>query len=110
MPIAASRRRRAIEVGKLLQDHGIGHFEEPCPYWELAQTKEVSEALDIDVTGGEQDCDLALWRAHHRDARRRCRPAGCLLSRRHRRTLQVAEMAAEAGLPVTPHCRQSRPW
>ena len=41
----------------------MSHFEEPVPYWELEQTKQVSEALDIAVTGGEQDCDLSIWRA-----------------------------------------------
>lgn len=25
--------RRAIEVGHMLQDNGISHYEEPCPYW-----------------------------------------------------------------------------
>ncbi|NNE21584.1 MAG: mandelate racemase/muconate lactonizing enzyme family protein, partial [Rhizobiales bacterium] len=25
---------RAIEVGRMLEDNGISHFEEPCPYWE----------------------------------------------------------------------------
>src|SRR4051794_12833564 len=30
--------RRAIEVGQLLQEHGVSHYEEPCPYWELEQT------------------------------------------------------------------------
>ena len=54
--------KRAIEVGRLLEDNGISHFEEPCPYWELEQTKEVRDALDIDVTGGEQDCWLPVWR------------------------------------------------
>jgi L-alanine-DL-glutamate epimerase-like enolase superfamily enzyme len=53
---------RAIEVGHMLQDHGFVHFEEPCPYWELEWTKQVTDALDMDVTGGEQDCDLATWR------------------------------------------------
>ena len=53
---------RAIEVGRLLEDHGICHYEEPCPYWELEWTKQVTDALDIDVTGGEQDCDLTIWR------------------------------------------------
>ena len=53
---------RAIEIGKLLEDEGISHFEEPCPYWELEQTKQVTDALSIDVTGGEQDCDLPTWR------------------------------------------------
>src|SRR5262245_49707763 len=53
---------KAIEVGLRLQDHGIVHFEEPCPYWEHDWTRQVREALDLDVTGGEQDCDLTLWR------------------------------------------------
>ncbi len=52
---------RAIQVGALLADAGISHFEEPCPYWHLEQTKEVADALAIDVTGGEQDWDLATW-------------------------------------------------
>ena len=30
---------RAIEVGHILQDNGFCHYEEPCPYWELEQTK-----------------------------------------------------------------------
>jgi len=30
---------RAIQVGALLAAEGISHFEEPCPYWKLAETK-----------------------------------------------------------------------
>ena len=30
---------RAIELGKILEQNGVSHFEEPCPYWELEQTK-----------------------------------------------------------------------
>ena len=36
---------RAIEVGRLLEDNGVEHFEEPCLYWELEQTQEVADAL-----------------------------------------------------------------
>ncbi len=70
---------RAIEVGRLLEDYGISHYEEPCPYWELEQTKDVRDALDLDVTGGEQDCWLPDVAADDRDARRRHRAAGRLL-------------------------------
>ena len=52
---------RAIEIGHLLQENGFCNFEEPCPYWELEQTQEVTRALELDVTGGEQDCDLPTW-------------------------------------------------
>ena len=95
--------KRAIEVGKLLQDNGICHFEEPCPYWEYAWTKQVTEALDLDVTGGEQDCDLALWRfAIDMKAVDVVQPDVCYLGGIHR-TLKVVEMAKAKGLPVTPH-------
>jgi len=94
---------KAIEVGKMLQDHGIVHFEEPCPYWEHAWTREVREALALDVTGGEQDCDLAIWRAMI-DGRvvDVVQPDVCYIGGVGR-MLKVARWAQEAGLPVTPH-------
>lgn len=95
---------RAIEVGRRLEDQGYSHFEEPCPYWELEQTKEVSEALEIDVTGGEQDCDLATWRRLiEMRAVDITQPDICYLGGLSR-TLRVAGMAEAAGLPCTPHC------
>lgn len=94
---------RAIEIGRLLEAEGVEHFEEPCLYWELDQTKQVTDALSVPVSGGEQDCELATWR---------------LICERHvvdivqpdvlylggiERTLRVARMAHEQGLAVTPH-------
>jgi L-alanine-DL-glutamate epimerase-like enolase superfamily enzyme len=74
--------KKAIEVGHMLVDYGISHYEEPCPYWELDWTREVSAALDIDVTGGEQDNNYM----------------GGIT-----RTLQVANYAKQAGIPCTLH-------
>jgi len=94
---------RAIAVGRLLEDNGIGHFEEPCPYWEFDQTRTVREALSIDVAGGEQDCEFTAWRSiineHVVDI---VQPDVMYLGGIHR-TLHVCKMAAAAGLPVTPH-------
>jgi len=95
---------RAIEVGRMLEDNGISHYEEPCPYWEIEQTKQVTDALDIDVTGGEQDCELPTWR--HMIERRAVdiiQPDVCYLGGLTR-TLKVAKMGQDAGLPCTPHC------
>ena len=95
---------RAIEVGLMLQDHGFCHFEEPCPYWELEQTKQVTDYLDIDVTGGEQDCDLPTWRRMINMRAVDIVQPDILYLGGICRTLRVVEMAARAGLPVTPHC------
>lgn len=97
------RPPRAIEVGRLLEDHGFCHFEEPCPYWELDWTKEVTDALRIDVTGGEQDCDLAHWRRMAAmGAVNVLQPDICYLGGLTR-TLRVAKLAQDYGLPCTPH-------
>ena len=95
---------RAIEVGRIMEDNGLCHYEEPCPYWHLEQTKAVADALTIDVTGGEQDCDLTVW-ARMIDMRAVdvVQPDVCYLGGLSR-TLRVARMAEAAGLPVTPHC------
>jgi L-alanine-DL-glutamate epimerase-like enolase superfamily enzyme len=95
---------RAIEVGQMLQGHGFCHFEEPCPYWELEQTKQVTETLDIDVTGGEQDCDLPTWRRMIDMRAVDILQPDILYLGGISRTLRVVNMAASAGLPVTPHC------
>jgi L-alanine-DL-glutamate epimerase-like enolase superfamily enzyme len=95
--------RRAIEVGRLLEAEGVGHYEEPCPYWKLEETKRVTDALDIDVTGGEQDCDLATWaRMIEMRAVDVVQP-DIMYMGGICRTLKVVQMAAAAGLPCTPH-------
>lgn len=95
---------RAIEVGRMLEDHGVVHFEEPCPYWEYDQTKQVTDALSLDVTGGEQDCELQNWRQMiDRRVVDIVQPDICYLGGLSR-TLRVCRMAEAAGIPVTPHC------
>ena len=95
---------RAIEVGKMLQDNGFCHFEEPCPYWELDQTKAVTDALKIDVTGGEQDCDIPTWRRMIDMRAVNIVQPDILYLGGINRTMRIVELARKAGLPVTPHC------
>ena len=94
---------RAIEVGYLLQDHGIGHYEEPCPYWEYDQTAEVRAALDIDITGGEQDCEMSAWQLMIEHRAVDILQPDVMYMGGISRTLQVCEMGRRAGLPTTPH-------
>lgn len=95
--------RRAIAVGRMLEDHGIGHFEEPCPYWEVDQTAEVRRALKIDVAGGEQDCEFTAWRLMIEHGAVDILQPDVMYMGGLCRTLEVCRMGHAAGLPVTPH-------
>ena len=94
---------RAIEVGRMLEDKGVEHFEEPCLYWELEQTKEVADALAMAVTGGEQDCEIPTWRHMIEMRAVDIVQPDILYLGGISRTLRVCRMAKAAGLPVTPH-------
>jgi L-alanine-DL-glutamate epimerase-like enolase superfamily enzyme len=95
---------RAIEVGQLLDAEGVTHFEEPCPYWQLAETKRVTDALAIDIAGGEQDWDMATWQRIIDGRVVDIVQPDIMYMGGLWRTLQVAHAAARAGLPCTPHC------
>ncbi|WP_020576928.1 mandelate racemase/muconate lactonizing enzyme family protein [Actinopolymorpha alba] len=95
---------RAIRVGRILEDNGYFHFEEPCPYPLLENTAQVAAALDIPVAGGEQDNSLVQFRRMiQMNAVDIVQPdigyiGGVARARR------VARMAEDAGIPCTPHC------
>ena len=94
---------RAIEVGRILEVHDYGHFEEPCPYWELDETRQVTEALTMPVAGGEQDNQMPVWKTMIRDhVVDIVQPDICYVGGIER-TRQVAALAAEQGLTCVPH-------
>jgi L-alanine-DL-glutamate epimerase-like enolase superfamily enzyme len=95
---------RAIKVGRMLEDNGYEHFEEPCPYWELEQTAEVTRELTIDVAGGEQDWDLQHWKRMIALRAVDIIQPDILYLGGMGLTMNVARMGQEAGLPCTPHC------
>ena len=94
---------QAIEIGKLLEDNDVSHFEEPCPYWEPEQTKKVTDALSIDVTGGEQDCDLRIWRDMVDRKIVNIFQPDVMYMGGLTRTLQVAKIIERGGYTCTPH-------
>lgn len=93
----------AIPMGRLLEDSGYEAFEEPCPYWELEWTQEVTRTLDMNVQGGEQDNDMAQWR--RMIAMRAVdivQPDICYCGGMTR-AWRVAKMAEAAGMVTKPH-------
>ena len=94
---------QAIELGSRMTDNGITHFEEPCPYWLPDETKKVTDALEIDVTGGEQDCDMRIWKDMiDRKVVDIVQPDVMYMGGLTR-SLQVAKMAELANITCTPH-------
>lgn len=95
---------RAIEIGRdVLKPNDVVHYEEPCPFWELEQTAAVTDALGLPVTGGEQDNVLAQWRRMiETEAVDVIQPDVCYIGGLSR-AKQVADLAADAGLPCVPH-------
>ena len=93
----------AIRVGKILEDVGAIHYEEPCPFDNFDDTKKVTDALKIPVAFGEQES--SHWR--FQDCIRNhvvdiVQPdlyyyGGLIRSRR------VARMAEQAGMATTVH-------
>ena len=94
---------QAIEIGKLLEDNNVIHFEEPCPYWEPEETKKVTQALAIDVTGGEQDCDMRIWNDMVKNRIVNIFQPDVMYLGGLTRTLQVAKIIEEGGYICTPH-------
>ncbi len=94
---------KAIEVGRMLEDQGVSHFEEPCPYWQYEWTAEVAEALDVPVAGGEQDCMLPSWRRMIAMRAVDIAQPDVLYVGGMVRAAAVAALAEQAGLPCVPH-------
>ena len=94
---------KAIEVASMLHEYGVCHMEEPCPYWELEWTAEVTRAAKVPVAGGEQDYDLQQWKRiignHVVDI---VQPDICYIGGLTR-SLRVAKWADDAHLPCVPH-------
>jgi len=53
----------AIQQGRRFEALGIDHFEEPIPHYDLPGLKQISDALDVAVSAGEQDA--FRWWFHH---------------------------------------------
>lgn len=94
---------RAIHFGRMLEQQGIDQFEEPCPYWETEWIKEVTDTLDLDISGGEQDNDIAKWRRMINSHTFDIIQPDPLYMGGITRTWRTALMANKVGTPCIPH-------
>ncbi len=99
----------AIRVGQMLEAHGIGWLEEPCPFADFEATKAVADALSMPVVGGEQDTNFHhfAWMIKHRGVD--LIQPDLLYNGGMIRTLRVARLAEAAGMQVAPHSPKNDP-
>jgi L-alanine-DL-glutamate epimerase-like enolase superfamily enzyme len=93
----------AIRVGKLLEEYGYRYFEEPVMFDHIEEIKQVSDALTLPISNGEQDYSFYGFRwLIANDGIDIVQPDnyyfGGLI-----RSMKVARMAAAFGKSVVPH-------
>jgi L-alanine-DL-glutamate epimerase-like enolase superfamily enzyme len=97
---------RAIELAKFLKENGVSFFEEPCPYWDLDDVKQVREfckSIGMPIAAGEQDYMNTQWNRMIKEHIVDIAQPDLLYCGGFTRALRIAEQSAAAGIPVTPH-------
>lgn len=92
-----------IATGRMLERYGVWFFEEPCPFEEFEMTRQVAEALELPIAGGEQDSSLAKWRWVIANKAVDVVQPDLFYAGGFLRSLRVSRQAASAGLDCVPH-------
>ncbi len=99
---------QAVEVGRMLESHGIRYFEEPCPWEDFEATKAVADRLEhVQVAGGEQDSSIEKFRWMVRQRGVDVVTPDLISNGGFVRTLRLVRLAAEAGVDVSFHSARS---
>ena len=93
----------ALEVAKMLKEHNVMFFEEPCPFEDLEATKAVADALEMPVAGGEQDASLPRFEYMARNRVVDILQPDMLYNGGFIRNHRTNVIARRYGLPLTPH-------
>ena len=95
--------KHAIEIGKRLEGINAYLFEEPCPFDYLDETKQVADALDIPISGGEQESSEYRFRQMLAENIVQIVQPDLHYYGGYIRTTRVARMAEYISVPVTCH-------
>jgi len=92
-----------IRIGRMLGEHGVAFFEEPCPFDYYEETRAVADELDIPIAGGEEESSMRgmMWLLDH-DVHQVIQP-DLLYFGGLTRSIKVARMAASIGVDCTAH-------
>lgn len=93
----------ALQIGRIMEEHDLSFLEEPCPFDYYEETRQIAEALSIPIAGGEEESSLRQFRWMIENQVVQVVQPDLLYFGGFIRSIQVARMAAAAGLPCTPH-------
>ncbi|MEM9117872.1 MAG: mandelate racemase/muconate lactonizing enzyme family protein [Cyanobacteria bacterium P01_F01_bin.56] len=94
---------KAIEIGEMLESYGVSFFEEPCPFDDFEATEQVTQSLNLSVAGGEQETSFARFKQMINRRIVNVLQPDIVYNGGFIRTLRVAQVAAQAEMPVTIH-------
>jgi L-alanine-DL-glutamate epimerase-like enolase superfamily enzyme len=95
--------KEAIRIGKILEEYNYYFYEEPVPWDWYEEQKQVEEALDITMAGGEEEFGVHGFRYLIGNEVFQIMQPDLFYYGGMIRTMQVARMAEAAGLQITPH-------
>jgi len=93
----------AIKIGRVMEEHKLGFFEEPVPFDYYDDTKAIADALKIPIALGEEEMSLRNFRRIIETGTAQVIQPDLLYFGGLIRSIKVARMAAAAGLDCTPH-------
>lgn len=95
--------KEAIRIGKILEEYDYYFYEEPLPWDWYEEQKIVEQALAIPMAGGEEEFGMHAFRYLIGNEVFQIVQPDLFYFGGMIRTMQVARMAAAAGLQITPH-------
>lgn len=94
----------AVEISHMLKGFDVALLEDPCAVDDFEATRQVTDTLGIRVGWGKRESSMPRWRwaIEHRQAD--IMMPDVVANGGLMRTSDVADLAAEQGLPTMPHC------
>lgn len=95
--------KEAIRIGKILEEYNYYFYEEPVPWDWYEEQKQVEQALNIRMAGGEEEFGIHAFRYLAGNEVFQILQPDIFYFGGMIRTMKVARMAEAAGLKITPH-------
>lgn len=95
--------KEAIRIGKILEEYNYYFYEEPVPWDWYEEQKQVEQALNIPMAGGEEEFGMHRFRWLIGNEVFQIVQPDLFYFGGMIRTMQVARMTEAAGLEITPH-------